>query len=80
MRDRKEGTILLVVLKKIKKWTFKHDVIVILVNIEIFRLFRQFVLKFFKHNQQYDTLLPVIPCAYKLKAGIACWNRPYIRL
>jgi hypothetical protein len=25
----------------------------------------------FKHNQQYDTLLPIIPCAHKLKAGIA---------
>jgi hypothetical protein len=34
-------------------------------------------LKSFKHNQQYDTLLPVIPCAYKLKAGIAYWKRPY---
>ena len=49
----------------------------VLVNIEIFRLFRQFLLKFFKHNPQHDTLLPVIPCAYKLKAGIAYWNRPY---
>jgi hypothetical protein len=27
----------------------------------------------FQHNQQYDTLLPVTPCARKLKAGIAYW-------
>jgi hypothetical protein len=26
---------------------------------------------FFQHNQQYDTLLPIIPCKRKLKAGIA---------
>jgi hypothetical protein len=25
----------------------------------------------FQHNQQYDTLLPIIPCTHKLKAGIA---------
>jgi hypothetical protein len=25
----------------------------------------------FQHNQQYDTLLPIIPCRHKLKAGIA---------
>jgi hypothetical protein len=25
---------------------------------------------FFQHNQQYDTLLPIIPCKHKLKAGI----------
>jgi hypothetical protein len=28
----------------------------------------------FQHNQQYDTLLPVTPCAHKLKAGIANWE------
>ena len=47
----------------------KHGEIAI-VNIEIFWLFRQFI-KIFKHNQQYDTLLPVTPCMHKLKAGIA---------
>jgi hypothetical protein len=26
---------------------------------------------FFQHNQQYDTLLAITPCADKLKAGIA---------
>ena len=26
---------------------------------------------FFQHNQQCDTLLPIVPCTYKLKAGIA---------
>jgi hypothetical protein len=26
---------------------------------------------FFQHNQQYDTLLPIIPCTHELKAGIA---------
>ena len=26
---------------------------------------------FFQHNQQYDTLLPILPCTHKLKAGIA---------
>jgi hypothetical protein len=26
---------------------------------------------FFQHNQQYDTLLPIVPCKHKLKAGIA---------
>jgi hypothetical protein len=26
---------------------------------------------FFQHNQQYDTLLPIIPRTHKLKAGIA---------
>ena len=26
---------------------------------------------FFQHNQQYDTLLAITPCAHKLKAGIA---------
>jgi hypothetical protein len=26
---------------------------------------------FFQQNQQYDTLLPISPCAHKLKAGIA---------
>jgi hypothetical protein len=25
----------------------------------------------FQHNQQYDTLLPIVPCTHKLKAGIA---------
>jgi hypothetical protein len=25
---------------------------------------------FFQHNQQYDTLLPIVPCTHKLKAGI----------
>ena len=49
--------------------TCKHGVIAYteFVNIEIFRLFR--------HNQQYDTLLPVTPCKHKLKAGIAYWNK-----
>jgi hypothetical protein len=28
-------------------------------------------IEIFQHNQQYDTLLPVTPCAHKLKAGIA---------
>jgi hypothetical protein len=27
---------------------------------------------FFQHNQQCDTLLPIVPCTHKLKAGIAC--------
>jgi hypothetical protein len=44
-----------------------------LVNIEIFRLFPQLLLKF-QHNEQYYTLLTVIPCAHKLKAGIAYWS------
>ena len=26
-------------------------------------------------NRQYDTLLPIIPCRHKLKAGIACCDR-----
>ena len=26
---------------------------------------------FFQHNQQCDTLLPIVPCTHKLKAGIA---------
>jgi hypothetical protein len=43
----------------------------ILVNIEIFGLFRQFFIELFQHNQQYDTLLPITPCPHKLKAGIA---------
>jgi hypothetical protein len=32
-----------------------------------------------KYNQAVGIFkkLPVIPCAYKLKAGIAYWNRPY---
>jgi hypothetical protein len=25
----------------------------------------------FQLNQQYDTLLPIVPCTHKLKAGIA---------
>jgi hypothetical protein len=29
---------------------------------------------FFHHNQQYDTLLPILPCTQKLKPGIAYWN------
>jgi hypothetical protein len=33
-------------------------------------MFRHFI-EIFQHNQQHDTLLPVIPCAHKLKAGIA---------
>jgi hypothetical protein len=28
-------------------------------------------IEIFQHNQQYDTLLPIIPCRHKLKAGIA---------
>ena len=28
-------------------------------------------IEIFQHNQQYDTLLPVTPCAHKLKAVIA---------
>jgi hypothetical protein len=28
-------------------------------------------IEIFQHNQQYDTLLPIIPCTHKLKAGIA---------
>jgi hypothetical protein len=28
-------------------------------------------IEIFHHNQQYDTLLPIIPCRHKLKAGIA---------
>ena len=27
----------------------------------------------FQHNQHHDTLLPIIPCRHKLKAGIAYW-------
>jgi hypothetical protein len=38
---------------------------------------------FFQHNQQCDTLLPIVPCTHKLKAGIAyrkCpWNQAWIR-
>jgi hypothetical protein len=26
---------------------------------------------FFQHNHQCDTLLPIVPCTHKLKAGIA---------
>ena len=26
---------------------------------------------FFQHHQQCDTLLPIVPCTHKLKAGIA---------
>jgi hypothetical protein len=38
---------------------------------------------FFQYNQQYDTLLPIIPCTHKLKAGIAycalkTWNMTFI--
>jgi hypothetical protein len=29
---------------------------------------------FFQHNQQCDTLLPIVPCTHKLKAGIAYYN------
>jgi hypothetical protein len=29
------------------------------------------LIEIFQHNQQYDTLLPIIPCTHKLKAGIA---------
>jgi hypothetical protein len=29
---------------------------------------------FFQHNQQYDTLLSIIPCTHKLKAGIAYYG------
>ena len=33
-------------------------------------------IEIFQHNQQYDTLLPITPCAHKLKAGIAyCQNQ-----
>jgi hypothetical protein len=28
-------------------------------------------IEIFQHNQQYDTLLHIIPCTHKLKAGIA---------
>jgi hypothetical protein len=28
-------------------------------------------IEIFQHNQHYDTLLPIIPCRLKLKAGIA---------
>jgi hypothetical protein len=28
-------------------------------------------IEIFQHNQQYDTLLSIIPCTHKLKAGIA---------
>jgi hypothetical protein len=34
---------------------------------------------FFQHYQQYDTLLPIIPCTHNLKAGIAyCTWVPWI--
>jgi hypothetical protein len=32
--------------------------------------------EFFQHNQQCDTLLPIIPCRHKLKAGITYWKVP----
>jgi hypothetical protein len=28
----------------------------------------------FQHNQQFDTLLPITPCAHKLKDGIAYYD------
>jgi hypothetical protein len=31
-------------------------------------------IEIFQHNQQHDTLLPITPCAHKLKAGIAYWT------
>ena len=34
-------------------------------------------IEIFQHNQQYDTLLPVTPCAHKLKAGIANSTREH---
>jgi hypothetical protein len=33
---------------------------------------------FFQHNQQYDTLLPIVPCTHKLKTGIAYSERFWI--
>jgi hypothetical protein len=33
-------------------------------------VFKQPPFLFFQHNQQYDTLLPILPCTHKLKAGI----------
>jgi hypothetical protein len=43
----------------------------IFVNIEIFQVVSAVFIENFQHNQQYDTLLPVIPCTHKLQAGIA---------
>jgi hypothetical protein len=40
------------------------------VNTAIIKIFRLFI-EIFQHNHQYDTLLPIIPCTHKLKAGIA---------
>jgi hypothetical protein len=35
---------------------------------------------FFQHNQQCDTLLPIVPCTHKLKAGIAYCRRDRTRV
>jgi hypothetical protein len=34
---------------------------------------------FFQHNQQCDTLLPIVPCTHKLKAGISYYSYIAIR-
>jgi hypothetical protein len=38
--------------------------------LKYFGYFGSFI-EIFQHNQQHDTLLPIIPCRHKLKAGIA---------
>jgi hypothetical protein len=37
-------------------------------------MFTRLPVLFLQHNQRDDTLLPITPCMYKLKAGIAYWQ------
>jgi hypothetical protein len=68
-----EGIILSIMLKKYKWWPCKHGVIAYTFKYWNISVVSAVLIEIFQHNQQSDTLLPVTPCAHKLKAGIAYW-------
>jgi hypothetical protein len=59
-------------LKKYKWWPCKHRVIAYTCKYWNISVVSVVFIEIFQHNQHYDTLLPIIPCRHKLKAGIAC--------
>jgi hypothetical protein len=59
--------------KKWKWWPCKHEVIAYTCKYWNISVVSAVFIEIFQHNQQYDTLLPVTPCAHKLKAGIALY-------
>jgi hypothetical protein len=55
----------------LKNFNKNYRNISIFTSISYHSVFKRPPFLFFQHNQQCDTLLSIVPCTHKLKAGIA---------